>query len=33
VAYDVEAAARWAEEQAYQGVKEAVQLRIGRAKK
>ena len=33
VAYDVEAAARWAEEYAYQGEKEAAQLRTGRAKK
>ena len=31
VAYDVEAAARWAEEHAYHGTKEAAQLRTGRA--
>ena len=33
VAYDVEGAARWAEEYAYQGQKEAAQLRTGEAKK
>jgi len=33
VPYDVEAAARWAEEYAYQGEKEAAQLRTGKAKK
>lgn len=31
VAYDVEAAARWAEEHAHQGEKEAAQLRTGRS--